>query len=233
MDFSMRHTADNFDTRKFTIAYVFFYARCAVSWKTKLHSFVTTSTNHSELVAAAMAAREAKFFGGFQVHLTHPHKHHEECQFRLIFSKTLWEWWHCHETRFRRRQQSTSRLQTSCARAGGKRRRYRCTRPYRVNGRGRAHQAAFHSNFSDWVHIVLASTALLDRVISGPLKRVRRNEAGRPTRTMFQTLEDAEGDPKFPRNLAESWTGPMGRRMSQHTPSLVRPEREALYFAHG
>ena len=53
--------ADDLDTRRSTVAYVFFYSGCAVSWKTKLHSFVTTSTNHSELVASAMAAREAKF----------------------------------------------------------------------------------------------------------------------------------------------------------------------------
>ena len=53
--------ADDIDTRKSTIAYVFFFSGCAISWKSKLHSFVTTSTNHSELVAAAMASREAKF----------------------------------------------------------------------------------------------------------------------------------------------------------------------------
>ena len=53
--------ADDLDTRRSTLAYVFFFSGCAVSWKSKLHSFVTTSTNHSELVAAAMAAREAKF----------------------------------------------------------------------------------------------------------------------------------------------------------------------------
>ena len=53
--------ADDLDTRRSTIAYAFFFSGCALSWKSKLHSFVTTSTNHSELVAAAMAAREAKF----------------------------------------------------------------------------------------------------------------------------------------------------------------------------
>ena len=57
--------ADDVDTRKSTIAYVFFFSGCAISWKTKLHSFVTTSTNHSELVAAAMASREAKFLWKF------------------------------------------------------------------------------------------------------------------------------------------------------------------------
>ena len=56
--------ADCPDSRKSTIAYVFFYSGCAISWKTKLHSFITTSTNHSELVASAMAAREAKYLWG-------------------------------------------------------------------------------------------------------------------------------------------------------------------------
>ena len=40
---------------------MFFFQGMAISWKTRLYSFVTTSTNHSELVASAMAAREAKF----------------------------------------------------------------------------------------------------------------------------------------------------------------------------
>ena len=53
--------ADDVDTRRSTIAYVFFFLGCALSWKTKLHTYVTTSTNHSELVASAMAAREAKY----------------------------------------------------------------------------------------------------------------------------------------------------------------------------
>ena len=53
--------ASHIDTRRSTIAYVFFYSGCVLSWKTKLHSYVTTSTNHSELVASAMAAREAKY----------------------------------------------------------------------------------------------------------------------------------------------------------------------------
>ena len=57
--------ADDVDTRKSTIAYVFFYSGCAISWKSKLHTFITTSTNHSELVAAAMASREAKFLWKF------------------------------------------------------------------------------------------------------------------------------------------------------------------------
>ena len=53
--------ADCVDTRRSTVAYVFFFQGAVISWKTRLYSFVTTSTNHSELVASAMAAREAKF----------------------------------------------------------------------------------------------------------------------------------------------------------------------------
>ncbi len=44
------------------MAYVFFYEGCPVSWNSKLHSYVTTSTNHSEYCASAKAAREAKSF---------------------------------------------------------------------------------------------------------------------------------------------------------------------------
>ena len=53
--------ADCIDTRRSTVAFVFFYGPATVSWRTKLYSFVTTSSNHSELVASALAAREAKF----------------------------------------------------------------------------------------------------------------------------------------------------------------------------
>ena len=53
--------ADCVDTRRSTVAYVFFYGSAVISWKTKLYSFATTSSNHSELVASALAAREAKF----------------------------------------------------------------------------------------------------------------------------------------------------------------------------
>ena len=51
--------ADCPDTRKSTNAYNFFLAGCPISWNTKLHTYVTTSTNHSEYCAAAKAAREA------------------------------------------------------------------------------------------------------------------------------------------------------------------------------
>ena len=53
--------ADCPDTRKSTLAYVYYLGNCLISWHTKLHSFITTSTNHSEYCAAAKAAREAKF----------------------------------------------------------------------------------------------------------------------------------------------------------------------------
>ena len=54
--------ADDADTRRSTMAYVFFFEGCPISWKSKLHSYITTSTNHSEYCASAKAAREAKMF---------------------------------------------------------------------------------------------------------------------------------------------------------------------------
>ena len=52
---------DDVDTLRSTMAYIFFYKCCLISWKTKLHTYVTTSSNHSEYVATAKAAREAKW----------------------------------------------------------------------------------------------------------------------------------------------------------------------------
>ena len=54
--------ADCPDTLRSTLAYLFFMEGCPVSWHTKLHSYITTSTNHSEFCAAAKTAREAKWF---------------------------------------------------------------------------------------------------------------------------------------------------------------------------
>jgi hypothetical protein len=54
--------ADCPDTLRSTLAYVMFFESCPLSWNSKLHSFVTTSTNHSEYCAAAKAAKEAKWF---------------------------------------------------------------------------------------------------------------------------------------------------------------------------
>ena len=45
---------------KSTLAYLFFFEGCAISWNSKLHTVITTSTNHSEYCAAAKAAKEAK-----------------------------------------------------------------------------------------------------------------------------------------------------------------------------
>jgi hypothetical protein len=54
--------ADCPDTYRSTMAHLFFFFGSPLSWQTKLHSFVTTSTNHSEYCAAAKAAREAKWW---------------------------------------------------------------------------------------------------------------------------------------------------------------------------
>ncbi len=53
--------ADCPDTRRSTLAYIFFFEGAPISWHTKSHSYVTTSTNHSEYCAAAKGAREAKW----------------------------------------------------------------------------------------------------------------------------------------------------------------------------
>ena len=52
--------ADCPDTMKSTLAYLFFFEGCAISWNSKLHTVITTSTNHSEYCAAAKAVKEAK-----------------------------------------------------------------------------------------------------------------------------------------------------------------------------
>jgi hypothetical protein len=65
--------ADCPDTRRSTVAYVFFFEGAPISWKTRLHTYVTTSTNHSEYCSAAAAAREAKFFEKVAVELGFSH----------------------------------------------------------------------------------------------------------------------------------------------------------------
>ena len=60
------------DTRKSTLAYVYFFEGCTISWHTKLHSLVTTSTNHSEYCAAAKAGREAKWIEKIFIFLGFP-----------------------------------------------------------------------------------------------------------------------------------------------------------------
>ena len=53
--------ADDPDTLRSTMGYIFFYSGCAISWQSKLHTFITTSTNDSEYCAAAKAGKEAKW----------------------------------------------------------------------------------------------------------------------------------------------------------------------------
>ena len=53
--------ADCPDTSKSTIGYVFYFGGAIVSWFSKLHTFVTTSTNHSEYAALAAGAKEAQW----------------------------------------------------------------------------------------------------------------------------------------------------------------------------
>lgn len=53
--------ADCPDTSKSTIGYVFLYDGAILSWYSKLHSFVTTCTNHSEYAALAQGAKEAQW----------------------------------------------------------------------------------------------------------------------------------------------------------------------------
>jgi hypothetical protein len=53
--------ADCPDTSKSTIGYVFYYGGAILSWYSKLHTFVTTCTNHSEYAALAHGAKEAQW----------------------------------------------------------------------------------------------------------------------------------------------------------------------------
>jgi hypothetical protein len=53
------------DTSRSTLAFVFFFNDCVVSWYSKLHGFVTTCTNHSEYAALFMASKEAYFLIGW------------------------------------------------------------------------------------------------------------------------------------------------------------------------
>ena len=43
------------------MGYIFFYYGCPIAWSSKLATYVTLSTNHSEYCAAAKGARQAKF----------------------------------------------------------------------------------------------------------------------------------------------------------------------------
>jgi len=52
--------ADDEDTRRSTLAYIYFFENCPISWHTRLHAYVTSSTNHTEYCAAAKASKEAR-----------------------------------------------------------------------------------------------------------------------------------------------------------------------------
>jgi hypothetical protein len=53
--------ADDLDTRRSTMGYTFFFDGALISWRSKLHTYVTLSTNNSEYCASAKAGREAKW----------------------------------------------------------------------------------------------------------------------------------------------------------------------------
>jgi hypothetical protein len=53
--------ADCPDTSKSTIGYAFYYGGAIISWFSKLHTFVTTCTNHSEYAALAAGGKEAQW----------------------------------------------------------------------------------------------------------------------------------------------------------------------------
>ena len=52
---------DCVDTSRSTLAYLFFLFGQVVSWYSKLHTFVTTCSNHSEYAAMFQAAKEAQY----------------------------------------------------------------------------------------------------------------------------------------------------------------------------
>ena len=52
---------DCVDTSRSTLAYLFFFCGNLVSWYSKLHTFVTTCSNHSEYAAMFQAAKEAQY----------------------------------------------------------------------------------------------------------------------------------------------------------------------------
>jgi len=53
--------ADCPDTSKSTLGYVFYFGGAILSWYSKLHSYVTTCTNHSEYAALFLGAKEAQW----------------------------------------------------------------------------------------------------------------------------------------------------------------------------
>jgi transposase InsO family protein len=64
--------ADDVDTRRSTMGFTFFFEGCLLSWMSKLHTYVTTSSNHSEYCGASKAAREAKMLKMLMTELNFP-----------------------------------------------------------------------------------------------------------------------------------------------------------------
>ena len=52
---------DCVDSSRSTLAYLFFFFGQVVSWYSKLHSFVTTCSNHSEYASLFQAEKEAQY----------------------------------------------------------------------------------------------------------------------------------------------------------------------------
>ena len=67
--------ADCVDSGRSTLAYVFFYGQAILSWFSKLNTYVTTCTNHSEYCALAHGAKEAEWlvllFKSFEPDIVH------------------------------------------------------------------------------------------------------------------------------------------------------------------
>ena len=59
--FSASSFADCLETGRSTLAYAFFYGSAVMSWYSKHNTYVTTSTNHSEYAALAVAAKEGEW----------------------------------------------------------------------------------------------------------------------------------------------------------------------------
>ena len=54
------------------MAYIQMYKGCVISWQSKLHTYVTLSTNNAEYCASAKAAREATWLQKIYKFLNHP-----------------------------------------------------------------------------------------------------------------------------------------------------------------
>ena len=67
--------ADCVDTGRSTLAYVFFFGPAIISWYSKLNSYVTTCTNHSEYSALSLGSKEAEWLVTLYQQLDEEQKH--------------------------------------------------------------------------------------------------------------------------------------------------------------